>query len=224
MAAINDTYHNLLMDYAAGTLDEAYALVIAAHLSLSPSARKTVSQYETIGGGLLHDCCAPVAMKETSLQSVLDRLDDCANHEEGSRPCTKEEILCAEMKAMPSCLRAYLEPQHDHLPWKKSGQGLHAIMVKTASCRCSQVEVIKLTQGTSLPRHSKPGYALTLVLKGALEESGQVFSRGDIVILENLSAPSPVARQDDCLCVAVTCAPSRVSSFLKNLLQSFRRA
>ena len=68
--AMNETYHSLLIDYASGSLDEAHSLLVAAHIALSPNARRIVQEYESIAGGLLHECCAPVSMCEEALQSV----------------------------------------------------------------------------------------------------------------------------------------------------------
>ena len=66
-----DLYHALLMEYANGCLDEGQSLIIAAHVALSPSARKTVAQYESVGGAMLDDCCGKVAMTKDALALVL---------------------------------------------------------------------------------------------------------------------------------------------------------
>lgn len=223
MAVImDDTYHSLMMDYAAGTLDEVYALVIATHLALSPKARNMVSQYEGIGGGLLHDCCAPVAMKETALRSVLDRLDTCAETK-SERPCTEEEIKCAEMKAMPSCLRVYMEPENDHLPWKTIHTGLRTITVKTSCCQ-SRAELMKIEAGATIPRHAHKGYEIILILDGVIEEGPQIFVRGDLAIREETIDKNRVAGDETgCLFLTVTTAPSMLHRFLGALLNPFIR-
>jgi anti-sigma factor ChrR (cupin superfamily) len=51
----------ILMAYAAGTLPQGPALVVAAHLTLCPESRERVRRFETIGGMVLEDM-PPVEM------------------------------------------------------------------------------------------------------------------------------------------------------------------
>ena len=43
------------MDYAAGSLSEPVALLIATHLALCPRCRHEVEEFEALGGALLED-------------------------------------------------------------------------------------------------------------------------------------------------------------------------
>lgn len=197
--ALNDTYHSLLLDYASGALDEAHALLIAAHIALSPNARRIVHEYESIGGGLLQECCQTVAMTEKALQSVLDRLDDCITEE-----CKKAKSAYegAEAEILPACLRTYITFEHQTLPWHKNKAGLQAITVNT-QCRESIAELVRIKNGGKLPQSQT--YEITLVLDGAFHDGGQIYSRGDIVILHDEDGPcNPRAdKKDGCLVLAV---------------------
>jgi putative transcriptional regulator len=51
----------LLTAHAAGGLDFAMAMIVAAHLSFCPACRALVRTAENVGGALLDDI-APVAM------------------------------------------------------------------------------------------------------------------------------------------------------------------
>src|SRR5207245_3768 len=44
---------SLLIEYAAGSLDEATALLVATHLALCPDCRRPVRRAEAVGGALL---------------------------------------------------------------------------------------------------------------------------------------------------------------------------
>lgn len=64
----------ILMAYAAGSLAQGPALVVAAHLSLCPDSADRVRQFEAVGGMALED--VPVAeMAADALEQVLARLD-----------------------------------------------------------------------------------------------------------------------------------------------------
>lgn len=218
---MNDTYHSLLMDYAAGTLDEAYALVVAAHLALSPAARKMVAEYEQIGGGLLQEHCTPVAMCESALRTVLGRLDACAENKP-ERPCTQEEIRCAELKAMPSCLRAYMVAEDGHLPWKPHSTGIHAITLKT-SCGGSRLRIYKIENGTALPRKEEKNCEILLILNGTLASNDLVYERGDLFAGDSTPAFETLAgRGEVCTFLAVGKMPENAINLLKSFFRPFR--
>ena len=66
----------LLMAYAAGTLPEAFSLVLATHLSLCDECRARLGEYEALGGQVLER--AEIAMAEGSLEACLARIDGLA--------------------------------------------------------------------------------------------------------------------------------------------------
>jgi putative transcriptional regulator len=200
MAVTKDAYHSLLMDYASGALDEPHALLVAAHLSLSPNARKLLQQYESVGGSLLQECCAPVGMKTGALQAVLNKLD-CLTEE-----CreAKREAKCREMQAMPKCLQKYMEVDHETLPWKDAPDGMRTITVKTSCCK-SKAELVKYAQGRNSPVHTQQRRNITLVLKGIFRDGQGVYSKGDLIITET-DGPHELTAEDgnDILYLAVT--------------------
>lgn len=197
--AMNETYHSLLIDYASGALDEAHALLVATHIALSPNARRIVHEYECIGGGMLQECCSPVAMAEKALQSVLDRLDEECQTEECKK--AREECGCPEAEILPECLRAYIDAQAKSLPWHKVKAGLQTIAVET-HCRQSVAQLVRIKGGSALPTGAT--YEITLVLEGAFHDGGQIYSRGDIIILADEEVRQPKAdRKEGCIALAV---------------------
>ena len=66
-----------IMEYAAGTLSEGEAILVASHLSFLPDAAETLEVAEAIGGSLLeHETSA--SMAPDALASVLARIDGAA--------------------------------------------------------------------------------------------------------------------------------------------------
>ena len=64
----------LLLDYAAGSLPEAVSLAVATHLALCPDCRRTVSEAEALGGGLLAEAEA-APLDDDVLVRTMARLD-----------------------------------------------------------------------------------------------------------------------------------------------------
>src|SRR5579863_6744487 len=63
-----------LADFAAGTLDEARALVVSAHAARCPQCRKAVRGFEDVGGALL-DAINPGQMTADALSRTLAKLN-----------------------------------------------------------------------------------------------------------------------------------------------------
>ena len=74
MAIKHHLTEDRLMGYAAGTLPEAFNIVVASHVSMCDDCRAALESYEAIGGAVLED--RGVAMAEDGLAACLARLDD----------------------------------------------------------------------------------------------------------------------------------------------------
>lgn len=202
--AMTDTYHSLLIDYARGALDEAHSLLVATHIALSPNARRIVREYEAVGGGMLTECCEPVAMDCDALKSVLDRLDTLTEE------CREkmQECACKEAEILPDCLRSYVPAEAERLPWKKAKTGLQAISVET-TCRHSVAELMQFKGGTALPISGEYMISVTLVLDGSVHDGGTIYSRGDVIIAQDGEAHSPkAAKGEGCTAlIVIPCPP-----------------
>ncbi|MBE0553846.1 MAG: zf-HC2 domain-containing protein, partial [Rhodobacteraceae bacterium] len=63
----------LLTAYAAGNLSEAFALVVATHVTMCDDCRARLGALEALGGAVMEADSVP--MDEGSLEAVLARLD-----------------------------------------------------------------------------------------------------------------------------------------------------
>ncbi|MCE8470988.1 transcriptional regulator, partial [Rhodovulum sulfidophilum] len=64
----------LLMSYAAGSLPEAFSLVVATHVSLCDECRARLAGFEAVGGAVLEAEEPAAAMAEDSLAATLRRI------------------------------------------------------------------------------------------------------------------------------------------------------
>ncbi len=216
--AEND-YCALLVDYAAGTLDEAASLVVASHLTLSPKARRFVSECEELGGILVQECCEPISMMESSLQSVLDRIDEFADQQNSYM---SDDTGFPESLPLPRPICRYLSHRPGvPIKWNKSlpGMEIHDVMI---SKNRSRARLIRMAPGTTVAAHSHQGAEMTLVLEGGYTDETGHYERGDLTVYETETHHRPVADGVGCLCLTVTQAPIRFTGAMA-LLNIFIR-
>ena len=211
------TLDELLIAHAAAKLPEPVALIVATHLALSPKARARYARYEAIGGVLL-DELEPAPLADDAWLRLQARLDEPAEpaHVE-PRPAGR----CGE-PVLPWPLRGYLPDGLDSLRWRSYGTATEAeLPVKAPGYRTT---LMRIGAGKAVPRHTHEGCELTLVLDGAFHDGFRHYRRGDLAIDDNSVDHQPTAdAEQDCLCLAVTDAPLRLTGLFGRFLNPFIR-
>jgi len=214
------THHpadDLLIAYAAGSQEEPLALVVATHLALCPRCRQEVARLEELGGVLL-DEQDPEALGDKSLERVLARLDEAAP-EAPARPVGEEAPVDPRV---PRPLRDYLGAGLDQLDWT-SFRGLEKVELLPEAPGL-RTRLMRIKSGTAMPAHTHEGSELTLVLAGGFSDEHGHFLRGDLAEADSSVDHHPVADPgEDCLCLAVTDAPLRLTGPFGRLLNPFLR-
>ena len=208
------TLDELLIAHAAGKLAEPVSLLVATHLALVPDSRRRYERYEAVGGMLL-DEAEPVALHDGALAHALARLEREPREPEHRRVVRKPGLW-------PAPLRHYLPDNIDHLRWRGYGGAFEAdLQVGNADYR---TRLIRVRGGKAVPQHTHEGSELTLVLEGAFRDETGRFARGDIEIADDSVDHQPVAEEGcDCICLAVTDAPLRLTGPFGRLLNPFIR-
>lgn len=209
------THHlndQLLMAYAAGTLPEAYDLIIAAHLSLCDDCRAAVSSYEALGGEVM-DGQQQCDLAPDSLAKTLDLIRTDIRIEP-VRKTRKDDIL-------PAPILDYVDTL-DNVKWRPVGMGVKQAIIHQSDEATARL--LYIPAGVAVPDHGHNGLELTLVLKGAFEDEDGRFARGDIEVATEDMEHTPVADiSEDCICLAVTNAPLKFKGILPRLAQPFLR-
>lgn len=199
---------DLLTAYAAGTLPEAFALVVATHLSMCDECRATAESLDGIGGTLIEGLDG-AAMDAGALEAVLGRLDDA--------PATPIRV---ERGVLPAPVRAYIGGDLDAVKWKSVGMGVKQAVLKTSDS--ASARLLYIPAGAAMPEHSHRGMELTLVLQGAFEDDSDRFGPGDVEIADDEVDHTPVADVGaDCICLAATEGKLRFKSWIPRLAQPF---
>lgn len=203
------TTDDLLAGYAAGRLAEPVALIVATHLSLNRVQARRFAAYEALGG-VLFEGIEPEPVSPDSWERLAYRLD--------GEPIEKKSSAVAS--ELPCPLSDYVKAPLSRLRW--SSYGAIAEVALDVPSNQFRTKLIKVKAGRSVPRHTHDGQELTLVLEGGFSDGRGHYCKGDLVIADRQVDHSPTADDEcDCLCLAVTNAPLRLTGAFTRLLNPF---
>ncbi|MEK9969411.1 MAG: ChrR family anti-sigma-E factor [Ferrovibrio sp.] len=197
----------LLLDYATGTLEEPWSLVVACHLTLCPHCRRELAVIESAAGTLIEQIDpTPSAAGAGGFAAVAAQLGP-------QEPAGIDHVVPApDPDGLPRPLRNYIG---DGIRWRWSGAGLQSFALPVTKNRGGMVSLLKVAPGAGLPMHSHAGDEMTLVLSGGYTVGDTAFQRGDVEVANGAVEHSPIAMAGrPCLCLAVTDAPLRFSGRL----------
>jgi putative transcriptional regulator len=202
----------LLMGYAAGTLPEAFNLVVATHITMCDDCRATLAGYDAVGGEVMLDS-DPVTVAEDALAATMAMIE--SGFETG-----KPVPVRTRNSIFPGPLQDYVSGDLDGLKWRKVGGGVSQLVLKTSSD--ASVRLLRIAAGTKVPDHGHRGTELTLVLQGAFIDANEHFGAGDVEVANEDMNHTPIAETGmDCICLAATDAPLRFSGIMPRLAQRF---
>lgn len=206
-----------LLDYAAGSMPEPVALLVATHLALCPKCRQESKQLDGIGGALIEEL-EPVALTEDGLARMLARLERDDEDAVDDRPVRAR----GGDPSLPEPLRGYVGETLAALPWRRLGPiGQVSLLPEFTGVT---TRLLSIRAGATMPSHTHDGSELTLVLRGGFCDASGHYMRGDVAEADSEVDHRPVADEgEDCLCLAVTDAPLRLTGKLGRLVNPFVR-
>lgn len=209
----------LLTAYAAGTLPEAFGLVVAAHLSMCVDCRAQAEALDCVGGAVL-DGCEAAALADDSFAATMARIKSTKDVDRASQGL--EAPAHEPAGVLPKPMRDYIGGDLDKVQWRPAGGGVRQAILPTG--RSASARLLYIPAGTALPDHGHRGTELTLVLCGAFRDQTDRFGPGDVEVADQDLKHTPVADIGaDCICLAATDAPLRFSGLLPRIAQPFLR-
>lgn len=205
-----------IMAYAAGTLDEAFAILTSCHLEACSSCREKLRTFELIGGAALEDTeDAPVS--DGAFGRVLERISV-------GKPAELRDAAPASVRLdwamMPRALQHYVHADLDSIKWRRIGPGVWQKPIELSEGARSSLRLLRIAPGKSVPEHGHGGQELTLILRGAYKDEIGYFGPGDVADLDDDVEHQPrVVSTEDCICLAATEAPTRFKGLVSRLLQ-----
>lgn len=179
VTAAND-YTAMMVDYAAGGLAPAAALVVETHLALRPDGAGDVLAADALGG-LLLEALPPAAMAAAPLPSGFAQAERAVDR--ALSDARARIRMAAEGGA--------------GLAWtpRFPGWGEHVLPVAGAA-------LVRIGAGKAMLRHGHGGQELTLVLYGAFEDEFGRYEPGDIVVADSQIEHRPrVSGRSACICL-----------------------
>ncbi len=204
----------VLMAYSAGTLPEAFNLIVAAHLSLCDSCRAQAESFDALGGAMLEQN-ADTEIDNNSFANTMDLIAG------GDIAVT---MPAAKMTpgVLPKPIQDYVGGDLDSIKWKPIGMGVKQAILPTS--KDATARLLLIPAGTAMPDHGHKGTEMTMVLKGAFQDDDGYFARGDVEIADSDLHHTPVADiHEDCICLAVADAPLEFNRLLPKIAQRFLR-
>ncbi len=204
----------VLMAYAAGTLPEAFNLMVAAHVSLCDECRAQVEAYDALGGEVLdQELANSVAMDANSYAETMKLIA-------GGPP--NEIKIKREAGVLPAPLQDYVGGDLEAIRWRPIGMGVKQAILRTS--KDASARLLFIPAGAAMPDHGHHGLEMTMVLQGAFQDEDDYFARGDVEVADSELHHTPVADvHEDCICLAVTDAPLRFDGLVPKIVQRLAR-
>jgi len=203
----------ILMAYSAGTLPEAFNLMVAAHLSLCDECRARAEAFDTLGGEVL-DSGAVEELSESALDATLALID--------GGPVAPIKLPERAGGVFPQPLQNYVGGDLDEVRWKSVGMGVKQAILPTS--KEATARLLFIPAGMAMPDHGHHGTEMTMVLQGAFQDEDEYFARGDVEIADSDLHHTPVADiHEDCICLTVTDAPLQFDRLIPKIAQRFLR-
>jgi putative transcriptional regulator len=211
------THHpdpEMLMDYAAGSMREPMALLVATHLALCADCRESVRELEVVGGELLEQV-APAELADDAFDRLQAAID---------RPCAwaPEAAPRSGDPRLPGPLADYVGGASlEDLDWRRLGRGIAEVRLADGFPGF-RTRLLRIQPGTAVPWHTHGGEEATMVLAGGYSDDAGHFGPGDVEVATPETNHQPVADRDAvCYCLAVTTAPLILTGALGRLLNRF---
>lgn len=208
-----------LMCHAAGGLDAASRVVVAAHLHGCPHCQELARLAEAVGGQLL-DEMPPETLAPDALAYALARLDRPVPE---APPAPPPESAALGDVALPPVLLPYARRPGGLGRWRWVAPGIRHIRLLPEPGEPhdgSTLYLLKLAPGTKVPEHGHGGHEMVCVLAGSYSDRLGRFGAGDMAEADADVEHQPVADPGmDCICLIATTAPLRFHSRAARLLQ-----
>jgi putative transcriptional regulator len=170
-----------MLDFAAGGLAPASALLVETHLRLSADGRGEARWAETLGGALL-ERIEPASIAATPLLA----------EEAADRATMTDPSIAASRSLISAAIGAPAG-----LNWRWRAPALREVRLPVAGA-----SLMRLAGGRAVPLHDHEGDELTLVLRGAYGDESGVYRAGEIAFASAGVEHGPyVPEGEECVCL-----------------------
>lgn len=207
-----------LMSYAAGSLTEPLAAVVAVHLDMCPRCGADVARLNDVGGALLAEL-APAALSGPRPGLSLDSL----RHRAASEAMVGERPLRPARhgdNGAPATLAKLIGGDLSAVRWRWLAPGIWHKPLPLSPNVSGDLRLLRVAAGRTMPDHGHGGSELTLMLEGAYRDETGLFLPGDLADLDETVEHRPVAdARLGCICLIASERKARFKGLLARLYQ-----
>lgn len=202
---------------AAGALDEARTVVVAAHLALCSACRRAAHDFESLAGACLEGV-EPADMRDDAMQ----RFWSGAGEQSSQTRLAVGGALHEFDIVAANPLARYLKGGLDNVAWRTIAPGMSHAVFDAHGYKPDVLRLLKIEPGTGIPKHTHGDEEYTLILRGAYTDEIGEFRQGDFADLDSGVSHSPMAVGDEaCICLIVTNAPLVFRGLIGKVAQRF---
>lgn len=203
----------LLLAYAAGTLDQGQHIAVATHLLPCAACRSWVQSLEGLGGSVLSALPAST-MASDALSRIEARLDEPAPHIPSPR---LRPDVHSDIPGLPAFVRGFSAGK-----WTWVAPRLHLKRLALTDPGDTRVFLLKSSPGTRFLPHDHTGFEMTSVLTGSFSHDGKHYGPGDF----DLGDPDTgheivIGPKDDCISLVAMQGELKLRRLLGRLIQPF---
>ena len=209
--------HEMIVEYANGTLPSAESLLVASHASMCVHCRRQIAEYEDIAAALL-EAGEEAPMAAGSLDALLARIDrDEENGASDEAPVEPAALDEETRRLVPPPLRPLLPSSLPSLRWRRIGRGIR--QAELSDYGTGRVALLEIRGGQRVPSHTHTGNEYTLVLQGAFRDGDAHYASGDVALADPSVDHAPVADEGaPCLCLTIRDGRTRLTGPVGRLL------
>jgi putative transcriptional regulator len=198
-----------LVSFAAATLAEPLAAVVACHLSMCPHCRTEVADLELMGAALM--LSAPRRPGDSPLEP---------KSRPGSAISPTPRHVGRNDERLPAPLVAAYDLTSERIPWRRLGPGVWHHRLALRQEGEGDLRLLRIGAGRRMPDHGHGGAELTLMLEGSYSDVTGEYRRGDVQDLDEEVEHQPVVGTEaDCICLIASVHPARFKSLVGRITQ-----
>lgn len=202
-----------LMSCSAGSMPEAFAAVMASHISMCPQCRNDLALMEKIGVAIFEQLNQTAILRDASVIDLraaeADRGDIAHISEAGTGD-------------VPEPLQSAVGYDLASIKWRRVSPGVALRIIPLSNKGRGDLRLIKVAPGQALPEHSHNGSELTLVLKGSYRDETGEYRVGDVADMMGDASHSPIADAvEGCICLIATEGRLKFKGLIARIVQPF---
>jgi putative transcriptional regulator len=217
-------YHpdiELLLKYSSGQLEPSLAVAVALHQKNCEACQIRISELEVIGGETLETSAALNKDKPSVVIGEFDKLfADIESLPEGS-VITDYDDLAVAQSDLP-LVDQLNNGRFEELNWQRVSPNIWRASI-AMNDPSFEVELLKFSANTKIPKHTHEGKEFTLVLQGGFSDHQDKYSKGEFIVQDQSIEHQPTAGKYGCICLAVIDAPLKFTGTLGPILNWFNK-